>query len=90
MTEPKVYCPNCGKGAIKNENMVICSECGSFKISKSGEARPAEKNPIRDLEDRVLKLELLMSEDETELPENEPEHLEPEQIDSDNDDEEFF
>jgi len=73
MTKPNAYCPSCGQPAIRDGNRVTCPGCDkTFKIDAVGAARPVNGNPIKDLQDRLAKVESKLLADPDADPDADP------------------
>ena len=63
MTDEKTqtcFCPNCSQPATRTGNEIACENCDAiYKISREG-SRVKKIGAIKDLEDRVSKIESLL------------------------------
>jgi len=80
--ETTMYCPNCGRAAIREGNNLTCEACDAVFVFKRTGPTVKQVGRLKAIEDRLDKVESL-------LPGGEPEPG-PEDIDGDDDDEDLL
>jgi len=70
-----VYCPNCGRRAVQENNIITCQFCDSeFEINKLQEAKV---KTVGRLDDHERRLKALEEEHQKPVKEDKKERIEP-------------